>query len=41
MTLETAGDPITGLKWTHKTTAKIATELRRLGIHVGRSTVGP
>ncbi len=40
MTLETAGDPITGVKWTHKTTAKIATELRRLGIHVGKSTVG-
>jgi hypothetical protein len=40
MRLETAGDPITGLRWTHKATEKIAKELRRLGIHVGRSTVG-
>jgi hypothetical protein len=29
---ETAGDPITGLKWTRKTTGKIAEELRCLGI---------
>jgi hypothetical protein len=40
MRLETAGDPISGLKWTHKATAKIAKELRRLGIQVGKSTVG-
>lgn len=40
MRLETAGDPITGLKWTHKTTENIAKELDRIGIHVGRSTVG-
>ena len=40
MRLETAGDPISGLKWTHKATEKIAKELRRLGIHVGKSTVG-
>ena len=40
MRLETAGDPVSGLKWTHKATEKIAKELRRHGIHVGRSTVG-
>lgn len=39
MKLETAGDPITGLKWTHKTTEKIAKELQRIGIHVGKSTI--
>ena len=37
---ETAGDPIRGLKWTRKTTQKIADQLASLGIHVGRSTVG-
>jgi hypothetical protein len=31
---------MTGLKWTHKTTEKVAKELRRLGIRVGKSTVG-
>jgi len=36
---ETAGDPVTGLKWTHKTTAKIATELQEGGIDVGPRTV--
>ena len=36
---ETAGDPMTSLKWTHKTTAKIAEELSRLGINVGANTV--
>lgn len=36
---ETAGDPMTSLKWTHKTTAKIAGELLRLGIRVGANTV--
>lgn len=40
MEQETAGDPVTGLKWTRKTTAKIARQLRRLGIRVGRNTVG-
>ena len=40
MERETAGDPITGLKWTRKTTAKIAAQLKRLGIHVSRGTVG-
>ena len=36
---ETAGDPITGLRWTRKTTEKIATELRALGIEVSARTV--
>lgn len=37
---ETAGDPISGLKWTKKTTQKIADELSVLGIKVSRITVG-
>lgn len=37
---DTAGDPTTGLKWTRKTTRKIAAELRTLGIQVSRNTVG-
>ena len=32
---ETAGDPVTGLKWTRKTTEKVAKELQSLGIQVG------
>ena len=36
---ETAGDPMTSLKWTHKTTAKIAKELSTLGIEVSANTV--
>jgi hypothetical protein len=36
---ETAGDPITGLKWTHKTTEKIAAELKNIGIEVSPRTV--
>ena len=45
MTLEellkdaTAGDPITGLKWTRKTPRKLSRALRRLGFKVGRTTV--
>lgn len=39
MKYETAGDPITGLKWTRKTTEKIARELFSFGISVGRTTV--
>ena len=31
---ETAGDPMTGLKWTRRTTEKIAEELRDIGITV-------
>jgi hypothetical protein len=36
---ETAGDPISGLKWTHKTTEKIAKQLARLDIKVSPKTV--
>jgi hypothetical protein len=38
---ETAGDPMTGLKWTRRTTEKIANELAHLGgIEVSANTVG-
>jgi hypothetical protein len=37
---ETAGDPITGLKWTRKTTKKLAVELAQYRIHVSANTVG-
>jgi hypothetical protein len=37
---DTAGDPITGLKWTRKTRAKIADELKGVGISVSPATVG-
>lgn len=36
---DTAGDPISGLKWTRKTTAKIAAQLKRLRIRVSPRTV--
>jgi hypothetical protein len=36
---ETAGDPISGLKWTRKTTEKIAKQLKRLKISVSPNTV--
>lgn len=36
---ETAGDPISGLKWTRRATEKIAKELKSLGIEVSRTTV--
>lgn len=36
---ETAGDPISGLKWTRKTTEKIAVELRAMDIEVSPKTV--
>ena len=35
----TAGDPITGLKWTRKTSAKLSRELKRRGYRVGADTV--
>jgi hypothetical protein len=35
----TAGDPITGLRWTHKTLRNLERELRRQGYQVGRTTV--
>ena len=37
---ETAGDPVHGLKWTRKTTRKVARQLRRLNIQVSAKTVG-
>ncbi len=37
---ETAGDPTTGLKWTRRTTQKIAEELKSLRIDVSAKTVG-
>ena len=38
---ETAGDPMTGLKWTRRTTEKIARELAKLGgIEISANTVG-
>ena len=40
MEFETAGDPMTGLKWTRKTTEKIADELKKLDIIVCGKTVG-
>lgn len=41
MEYETAGDPITGLKWTRKTTEKVTNELKALGIkEVNRASVG-
>ena len=40
MEYETAGDPMTGLKWTRKTTEKIARELGKLAIDVSAKTVG-
>lgn len=39
MEQDTAGDPITGLKWTRRTTEKIAEELEPLGIVVSPKTV--
>jgi len=35
-----AGDPVSGLRWTRKTTEKIAKELENLNIRVSPNTVG-
>jgi hypothetical protein len=40
MAFETAGDPVSGLKWNRKTTQKVAQELSKLGIVVCGKTVG-
>ena len=40
MKYETAGDPMSGLKWTRKTRQKVCSELRQLGIVVSPNTVG-
>jgi hypothetical protein len=37
---ETAGDPVSGCKWTRKTTDKIAQQLKRARIRVSAKTVG-
>ena len=37
---DTAGDPVTGLRWTRKTTAKIAQALGALGLAISAGTVG-
>ena len=39
MERHTAGDPISGLKWTHKTTKKIKKQLRKVGLSVSPKTV--
>ena len=36
---DTGGDPMTGLKWTRKTTRKVARELKKIGVHVSAKTV--
>ena len=40
MKYETAGDPVSGCKWTRKTTGKIAKQLELAGIKVSANTVG-
>lgn len=40
MKYETAGDPMSGLKWTRKTTNKISKQLESAGISVSSTTVG-
>jgi hypothetical protein len=40
MEYETAGDPMSDLKWTRKTTQKIADELVHAGIKISKTTVG-
>lgn len=37
---DTAGDPITGVKWSRRTTRNIAEQLTLLGIAVSKNTVG-
>jgi len=39
MQADTAGDPVTGIKWTRRTTEKIAAELSTVGIDVCPNTV--
>ncbi len=38
MAHDVAGDPMTGLRWTRKTTEKIRRQLRSVGIRVARTT---
>jgi hypothetical protein len=37
---DTAGDPISGIKWSRCTTRKIAEQLATLGVSVSKNTVG-
>ena len=37
---DTAGDPMTGIKWSRRTTRKIAEQLATLGIAASKNTVG-
>ena len=39
MVNDTAGDPVSGLKWTRKTTEKLSRQLRKMGIVVSANTV--
>ncbi len=39
MRYDVAGDPMTGIRWTRRTTGKIAQELNKLGIRVCRVTI--
>jgi len=40
MRYETAGDPMSDLKWTRKTTQKISDELATIDIDVSKTTAG-
>ena len=40
MTYEVAGDAMSDLKWTRKTRQKLADELAKIGIEIGKTTVG-
>ena len=40
MAHDTAGDPVSGVKWTRRTTEKVADELALGGIDVSANTVG-
>ncbi len=40
MEYETAGDPMSELKWTRKTTSKISMQLKSIGISVSSTTIG-
>ncbi len=40
MEYETAGDPMSELKWTRKTTEKISIQLQSVGISISSPTVG-
>ncbi len=37
---DTAGDPMSGIKWTRRTTSNISTQLAAIGIVVSKNTVG-